>query len=106
MRPAPACRAGLRDRPRTRQGLTRVVARALPPGHFRGPPDVTQVVEVLHPGVAGVSKKELKEKLAGLYKVRRPPRGSQRGRTHAPGERLTRAFAAPAPSRRVPRAGR
>lgn len=66
----------------------------------------TQVVEVLHPGVAGVSKKELKEKLAVLYKVRRPPRGSQRGRTHAPRERLTRAFAAPAASRRVPRAGR
>ena len=30
-----------------------------------------QVVEVIHPGLAGVSKKDLKEKLATMYKVRR-----------------------------------
>jgi hypothetical protein len=29
-----------------------------------------QVVEVIHPGLAGVSKKDLKEKLTSMYKVR------------------------------------
>ena len=29
-----------------------------------------QVVEVIHPGLAGVSKKDLQEKLAKMYKVR------------------------------------
>ena len=28
------------------------------------------VVEVIHPGLAGVSKKDLQEKLAKMYKVR------------------------------------
>jgi len=28
-----------------------------------------QVIEVIHPGLAGVSKKDLKEKLASMYKV-------------------------------------
>ena len=32
-----------------------------------------QVVEVIHPGLAGVSKKDLKEKLATMYKVRATP---------------------------------
>jgi hypothetical protein len=31
------------------------------------------VVEVIHPGLAGVSKKDLKEKLATMYKVRATP---------------------------------
>ena len=29
-----------------------------------------QVVEVIHPGLAGVSKKDLQEKLCKMYKVR------------------------------------
>ena len=31
------------------------------------------VCEVIHPGLAGVSKNDLKEKLAKMYKVRRTP---------------------------------
>jgi ribosomal protein S24E len=28
-----------------------------------------QVIEVIHPGLAGVSKKDLKDKLSTMYKV-------------------------------------
>ena len=56
------CSNRARDRMEWFPMLTRARAR---PCRF------AQVVEVIHPGLAGVSKKDLKEKLATMYKVRR-----------------------------------
>jgi hypothetical protein len=41
---------------------------------------LVQVVEVLHPGVAGISKTEMRDKLAKLYKVR-PSAAAPRARS-------------------------
>ena len=41
-------------------------------------------VEVIHPGLAGVSKADLKEKLAKMYKVRRATRSIRRLPARAP----------------------
>jgi len=58
------CSNRARDRMEWFPMLTRARAR---PCRF------AQVVEVIHPGLAGVSKKDLKEKLATMYKVRATP---------------------------------
>jgi hypothetical protein len=42
-------------------------------------PRASQVIEVIHPGLAGVSKSDLKEKLAKMYQVGAPARRHHAG---------------------------